>query len=51
MFMVAFSGNNVGNRDITSWDFADMTRSTTDFVISSASLSDGISLVPTWRII
>ena len=32
-------------------DFADMARSTIDFVISPASLSDGMSLIPTWKII
>ena len=32
-------------------DFANMARSTIDFEISPASLSDGMSLVPTWKII
>ena len=32
-------------------EFADMPRSTIDFAISPASFSDGMSLVPTWKII
>ena len=32
-------------------DFADMDRSTIDFAVSPTSLSDGMSLVPTWKII
>ena len=47
MLMFIFSGNDVGNR---FGDFADMTRSAIDFAISPASLSDGMSLVPTWKI-
>ena len=31
-------------------DFADMTGSTIDLAISSASLSDEMSLVPTWKL-
>ena len=46
MLMVAFSGNNVGNRHITNEAFADMTMLTINFAISSVSLPDGISLVP-----
>ena len=45
--MFVFSGNDVGNRDITVGDFADIARST----ISHTSLSDGMLLVPTWEII
>ena len=32
-------------------DFADMARPTINFAISLGSLSDGMSLVPTWKII
>ena len=31
-------------------DFADMARSTIDFTISPASLSDGMSFAPTWKL-
>ena len=46
MLMLIFSGKDVGNRD-----FADMARSTIDFAISPAFLSDGMSLVSTWKVI
>ena len=51
MLVFEFYGNNVGNRDITSWGFADMARSTIDFAISFTPLSDGMLLVKIWKII
>ena len=42
--MLEIDTSQVGN-------FADMARSTIDFAISPASLSDGMPLVTTWKII